>query len=84
VSHDEQPKHRWWLRTPLWLGVCLLASITLFVLWEQHRIHILGALAWLLLLACPFIHFFMHRNHGHGGGQGHGRARRERGERGAS
>ena len=50
------------------IGFTLLAGIALFFLWEEHRAHILGVLPWLLLLACPLIHLFMHRGDGHGGG----------------
>ncbi|PKA43282.1 DUF2933 domain-containing protein (plasmid) [Rhizobium sullae] len=37
----------------------------------EHRVHVLGVLPWLLILACPLMHMFMH--HGHGGhtGQDH-------------
>ena len=52
--------NRQWLR---WgLGVFLV--IALFFLWEEHQAHLLGALPWLLLLACPLMHFLMHRRHG--------------------
>lgn len=43
---------------------CLLTAIAVFFLWEEHRAHILGALPYLLVLACPLIHLLMHRNHG--------------------
>jgi hypothetical protein len=33
-------------------------------------------LIWLPLLACPFMHMFMH--HGHGGHEGHGQPSDER------
>jgi hypothetical protein len=45
-----------------------VAAVAVYFLWEEHESHILGALFWLLLLACPAIHFFMHGKHGHGGG----------------
>lgn len=48
---------------PLWLGACLFLATALFLLWEKHRAHILGALPYLLL-ACPVVHMFMHRGHG--------------------
>lgn len=40
--------------------------IGLFFLWSEHRAHLFGVLPYLLILACPLMHFFMH--HGH---QGH-------------
>lgn len=38
-----------------------------FYLIAEHRAHILGWWPWLLILACPLLHFFMHGKHG-----GHG------------
>jgi hypothetical protein len=35
-----------------------------FFLLTQHRAHVLGALPYLLLLACPLMHLFMHHGHG--------------------
>ena len=49
--------NRRWLR---W-GLGVLLVIALFFLWEEHQAHLLGALPWLLLLACPLMHFLMHR-----------------------
>jgi Protein of unknown function (DUF2933) len=38
------------------------------LLFTEHRAHVLGALIWLPLLACPLMHMFMHHGgHGHGG-----------------
>ena len=65
----EEPSPRWRrLHIPWMLGFCLFLAIALFFLWEEHRAHILGALPYVLLLACPIIHLLMHRGHG-----GHGR-----------
>lgn len=47
------------------------AGIALFFLLSEHRIHALAWLPLLFLLACPFLHMFMHGGHG-GGGSGHG------------
>jgi hypothetical protein len=30
----------------------------------EHRAHVLGALPFLLLLACPLLHLFHHGGHG--------------------
>ena len=48
------------------LGACVFLAIAAFFLWEEHRAHLLGALPYLLFLACPLMHIFMHR--GHNGG----------------
>jgi hypothetical protein len=34
------------------------------LLWTEHLAHALGYLPYLLLLACPFLHMFMHAGHG--------------------
>lgn len=54
-------------------GLVLIAFLVIagYFLWTEHRAHLLGALSflpWLLLLACPLLHFFMHGSHG-----GHGK-----------
>jgi len=48
-------------------------AIAVFFLWTEHRAHLLGALPFLLLLACPLLHLFHHG--GHGGHGGHGEKR---------
>lgn len=45
------------------------AAVAAFFLFSEHRAHALGVLPYLLLLACPLMHVFMHR--GHGGGHKH-------------
>ena len=49
----------------------IFAVIALVLLWGEHKVHLLGALPWLILLACPFIHMFMHGGHGNQGGHNH-------------
>jgi hypothetical protein len=67
---DMAPARRTW-GSPTTIGLCLFLAIAGFFLWTEHRAHVLGILPYLILLACPLIHFFMHRGHGHG----HGAAR---------
>lgn len=64
------PTRAW--RLPMSLGAPLFLAIAAFFLWAEHRAHLLGALPYVILLACPFIHLFMHRGHGHGPAGGHG------------
>ncbi|MDO8347301.1 MAG: DUF2933 domain-containing protein [Rugosibacter sp.] len=46
----------------------VFAAIAAFYLWAEHRAHLLGVLPFLLVLACPLMHVFMHGGHGHGEG----------------
>ena len=39
-----------------------------FFLFTEHRAHLFGILPYLLLLACPLMHMFMHGGYG---GHGH-------------
>lgn len=48
----------------------VFAAIAAFYLLSEHRAHLLGAMPFLLLLACPLMHLVMHGGHGHGGSDG--------------
>lgn len=52
-----------------WITLAVMVAIALILLWGGHKAHIQSGLLWLLVLACPLMHLFMH--HGRGGG-GHG------------
>lgn len=58
--NDQHPGY-WKSRTLF--GFCVLAAVAVFFLWSEHRAHIMGALPYVLLLACPLMHVFMHRGH---------------------
>ena len=45
-----------------------ISAAALFWLLRDHWGHALGVLPYLLFLACPVMHLFMHRDHG---GHGH-------------
>ena len=51
-------------RSSIVLLGCLAVAAVLYLL-SEHGGHVLGALPYLLLLACPLMHLFMH--HGHDG-----------------
>jgi hypothetical protein len=56
-----------WLRSP-WTVLIGFLAIAAFFLFTEHRAHVFGVVPYLLLLACPLLHFFMHHDHGgHGG-----------------
>lgn len=44
-------------------GIVAVAALGLGLLLLSHRVHALGSLPYLLLLACPVMHLF-HRHHG--------------------
>jgi len=66
---QEHPAPWWRSRGGLVLAGFLIVAGYFLV--TEHTAHLLGALPWLLLLACPLMHLFMHHGHGghkHGGG----------------
>ena len=57
-------------KTPAWKRIhwivwCLF-GIGVALLIIDHWAHVLGVLPYLIILACPLIHLFMHGKHGHG------------------
>lgn len=61
-SHRRVP---WWRSRS---GVALLGFVAVagYFLFSEHRAHAVGWLPWLILLACPLLHVFMHGGHGRG------------------
>jgi hypothetical protein len=53
------------LRGFIQMTVVALAAAGLFWLLEEHWRHVLGYLPYLLFLACPLMHLFMHHGHAH-------------------
>lgn len=72
--HDEQTGQD--SAPPFWrsryaIGFLVIGAVAAYFLLSEHRAHFFGALPYLLLLACPLMHMFMHGGHGgHGGGHG--------------
>ena len=74
-AHSKQPARQpdqdgappFW-RSRYALGLLVFGAVAAYFLLSEHRAHFFGALPFLLLLACPLMHMFMHRGHGgHGG-----------------
>ena len=63
----EPDRKPWWQTRG---GVALVAFVAIagFFLLTEHTAHLFGILPYLLLLACPLLHFFMHSHHHNGGG----------------
>ena len=62
-------KTSFWFTPKGLLALGLIAAATYFLLIE-HQEHVWQYLPYLILLACPLMHIFMHG--GHGGHGGHG------------
>jgi hypothetical protein len=60
--HDGNDRSSVSASTLVLVGFLAIAG---FYLVTEHSAHLYGILPWLLLLACPLMHLFMH--HGHGG-----------------
>jgi len=73
MNHEHQSENGSWLDSRRSVLLIVFLAIIGFFLFTEHRAHLFGNLPYLLLLACPFMHFFMHGGHGkHGsGGEGH-------------
>ena len=72
-AHTTPPPQSSGLPRRAVLGAVLMAAlIGIFFLLREHREHLAGSWAYLLLLACPVMHMFHHGHGGHGGRQDHG------------
>ena len=55
------------------VALAVFLAVAAFFLFTEHRAHLFGALPYLLLLACPLLHWLMHGGHGgHGADREHG------------
>ncbi len=64
-EHQEQSCRRWSSRTVV--AFIVFVVVAAFYLWTDHRVHVLAAvplLPYLVFLACPLMHLFMHLGHG--------------------
>ena len=48
-----------------WIVVAIIGFAGLVFLLRNHTSHVFVLLPYLILLACPLLHIFMHRGHGH-------------------
>ena len=79
LDHDRKPAPGFW-KSRMGLVMVGFLAIALFFLLTEHRAHVFGVLPWLLILACPLMHLFMHRGHRHGGRHRHGSQKPDQGE----
>lgn len=69
MDHPSPPLPSFW-RSPAGLTLVIAVTTGGFYLLAEHRAHLLGALPYLLLAACPLMHVFMHHGHGRHGSHG--------------
>lgn len=67
-EHDVIEHKPWW-RTRSGIVLVLFLAVAGFFLFTEHRAHVLGALPYLILAACPLMHLFHHGGHHHGNGR---------------
>lgn len=76
MAESEQSSVRRFLFSRAGMVLLGFLAIAGFFLWTEHEAHIMAVipyLPFLLLLACPLMHLFMH--HGHGGHGNHNNLR---------
>lgn len=69
MHHDHQPHDHppsfWGSRYSI--GLLVIGAVAGYFLLKEHLVHVASALPFLLVLACPIMHLFMHGGRGHGG-----------------
>ena len=70
MNYEKQSQGNWFSSGRA-IAVLVILAVIGILLFNGHQSHLLRILPYLLLLACPLMHFFMHRGHGkHGGDSG--------------
>lgn len=63
--HQESPPSFW--RSRYAIGLLVMGAVAVYFLLTEHLAHTIAALPFVLLLACPLMHVFMHHGHGEHG-----------------
>jgi len=63
-QHDRHEPPPSFLASRYAIGLVVIGGVAAYFLLAEHLAHVLGALPYLLLLACPLMHVFMHGGHG--------------------
>jgi hypothetical protein len=59
---DASAPRSFW-RSPCGIAFLGFMAVALFFLLTEHTAHVMGALPYLLLLACPLMHLLHHGRH---------------------
>ena len=65
-SHEEHERSPGFWGSRYSIGLIVIGAVAGYFLLTEHLAHVVGALPYLLLLACPLMHVFMHHGHHHG------------------
>ena len=79
MGHEHQSDNDGAMKSRTNIALIVFLVIAAVFLVTEHRAHLSGWIPYwpyLLLLACPLMHLFMHGGHGHGG-HGSGEASNE-------
>lgn len=75
-QNHQSSQNSWW--SPAKIALYVFLGIAAFFLITEHLAHLAGILPYLLLIACPLMHLFMHGGHGGHGGHSDGNDRSSR------
>lgn len=67
MTTGKAPQSGSFWRTSWGSALCAVIALAALAFIIDHRAHALQWLPFALLLACPLVHFFMHRGHRHHG-----------------
>lgn len=80
MTQESQSNSSAWFKGRNGVALLVFLGVVGVYVLTEHWAHAAPYLPWLILLACPLMHVFMHRGHGSHGGHGSS----ERIENGAS
>jgi hypothetical protein len=63
IHPPRDPADKGWFRSRSGVVFLGFAAVGGFILLTEHRSHVFQVLPWLLLAACPLMHFFHHGHH---------------------
>jgi len=64
-EHEHRDGLKDWLLSRTGIATLVVFAVLGFLIYTDHTAHLLGAIPYLLLLACPLMHIFMHGGHHH-------------------
>lgn len=64
MNHESKPQSLF--SRPVWTVIGIIGIVGLIFLLKEHTNHVFSVIPYLILLACPFMHIFMHGGHGKG------------------